>query len=49
MTVHAMACETKTWMPAAPANSASCRISQINPNALLAVVAVAQFVVSADG
>jgi hypothetical protein len=49
MIVHAMACETKTWMPAAPANSAICPTSQINPNALLAVVAVAQFIVSADG
>ena len=49
MIAHAMACETKTWMPAPPANSASRPASHIEPNAVLAVVAVAQFIVSADG
>jgi hypothetical protein len=36
-------------MPAAPANSASRQASQVNHNALLTVVAVAQFMVSTDG
>jgi hypothetical protein len=46
---HAMACDTKSWMPAAPADSASHPASEVNRNAVLAVVAVAQFMVSADG
>jgi hypothetical protein len=42
-------CETKSWMPAAPANSASRPASQVNPGAAAAAVAVAQFAVHADG
>src|SRR5207302_10056056 len=43
-----MACEAKTGMPAAPAAPASRSAPQVNRNAVLAVVAVAQFMVLLD-
>jgi hypothetical protein len=42
------ACETETWMPAAPANFAGRPPSQVNSYAVPALIAVAEFAVSAD-
>jgi EmrB/QacA subfamily drug resistance transporter len=48
MTAHQMACEAKTGMIVAPAVHASRPARQVNRNAVLAVVAVAQFMVLLD-
>src|SRR5947199_253241 len=45
---HLMACEAETLMSAAPATAASRIVSRVNPNAVLAVVAFAQFMVVLD-
>jgi EmrB/QacA subfamily drug resistance transporter len=48
MTAHQIASEAETVMPDAPAAPASRPVSRVNPNAVLAVVAVAQFMVILD-
>src|ERR687888_622675 len=48
MTADETASQAETLMPAASADPASCSASRINPNAVLAVVAVAQFMVILD-
>src|SRR3954452_23794773 len=49
MTAHQTACEAEAMEAMAPALPASRPTARINPNAVLAVVAVAQFMVILDG